>query len=355
MQIRRQRRGTAALLVCILLVPLLGLLAFSVDYGFILFVKTDLQRVADQAAVASVRDLMPDQFGNQDVERVRDRIREYVQMNLGSDFGVVDSDIEIGRFDPATIYGSIQLLDTGILDTVRVTLRRNNFANSSVSLYFARLFGDDEADVSAQATAVLQRARYLGPGTSVFPFSIERRAWNSLGQGETALIYGSGRIENEDGELIPGNWGTLDIGPRSNSSSALSEQILNGLSQNDLNSLHSQGAIPTPDYIDGAADIELNGETGLSAGLKHAVSDVEGNMRVAPIFKKTSSFGGSLMYEVVGWTAIEVVNSGWNGSRNSSIEVRKSYTYDRHLLPVKDLRNTTDVIEGAYTSPVLVQ
>lgn len=351
----KNRKGVVAVLLGALLVPLLGLLAFSIDYGFLLFVRTDLQRVADQAAVAAVRDLTPDAYGYQNFQKVRDRVREYVALNLGPDFVVEDDDIEIGRFDPSTIYSSVTLLNSGIRDTVRIRLRRDDVANQSVSLYFARLFGNSEADISASATAVLQKARYLAPGTSILPIAIEQSSWNRLGQGDVASIYGDGRIEDEFGQPIPGNWGTVDIGTNSNSTTELSLQIRYGLTQNDLDALNNQGSIPTTEYIDASVSINLNGDTGLSSGLKHAILDVAGTMKVAPVYGQMTGHGGNLTFEIVGWVIVEVVDSGWNGSKNSFVKVRKSYTYDGYLRPVNDLSDTVNTIEGAYTSPVLVQ
>ena len=352
---RRQRKGAAAVFLCVLMVPLLFLLAFSIDYGFLLYVETNLQRTSDQAAIAAVRELAPDPYGNQDLAAVRQAVRDYVNLNLGDGFTVDDEDIEIGRYNPNTIYGDIELLNDGILDTVRVTLRRDDTENTSVSLYFARLFGNDDSGVAARSTAVLQKASYLGPGADVFPFSIQRQAWNHLNYGDSAVIYGSGQILDENGQSIPGNWGTLDIGSQSNSTDALSDQILTGLTQDDLDALYSQGSIPTNEYIDANLTIDLNGDTGLSAGLRHALEDVEGLTRIAPIYKKTTSQGGNLYFEVVSWASITVGTSTFRGSNNSSVQIQKSYAYDENLYPNPDLSNTSNVIEGAYTSPVLVE
>lgn len=350
-----KREGTAAILVCMLMIPLLALLAFSIDYGYLLFVKTDLQRAGDQAALAAVRDLVPDAYGNQDLEQVRDTVREYVRANLGANFVVNDSDIEIGRFDPASIYSALQLFDNGIQDTVRVKLRRDDMANSSVSLFFARIFDRNESDVESSSTAVLQKARYMGPGVGVLPFAISDGAWGSVGQGEFASIYGNGQILDENGSSIPGNWGTLDIGPTSNSTADLSTQIRNGLAQSDLDSLYNQGVIPNADYIDASSTIYLNGDTGLSAGLKHAINDVEGQMRIAPIYQSTTGHGGNLTYEVIQWATVKVEGSYWKGSKKSNITVQKSFVYDGKLSPNPDLSDTSGVIEGAYTTPVLVE
>ncbi len=354
---RNQRKGAVAVLLCFLMLPLLALLALSVDYGFLLYVRTDLQRVTDQAALAAVRELAPDARGNQNLKNVRDVVREYVQYNLGDAFIVKDEDIEIGRYDPATIYTSVDLLTNGTFDTVRVAIRRDDVANNSVSLYFARLFGSNQSDVSASSTAVLQKARYLGPGSPVFPVAMEKQAWTKISQGESVSIYGDGRIEDSSGRLIPGNFGTVNVGPQSNSTSGLSDQILNGLSQSDLDSLHKDGKIPTSKYIDGKQNpLVLNADPGLSSGMKHAVADVEGLTKLIPIYESTSEENGNnLDFNITGWAVVDVLDSSFSGSNSTSVEVRKSYMYDSRLLPGNSLSDTTWGIEGAFTSPVLIQ
>ncbi len=353
---KMQRNGSVAVLLCLLLLPLLGLLALFVDYGFLLYVRTDLQRAADQAAIAAVKDLVPDSDGNQDLQKVIQTVRNYVALNLGDSFTVRDADIEIGRYDRDTIYDSVDLLNNGILDTVRITIRRDDLANSSVSLYFARVFDRDEADVNVVATAILQRARFLEPGADVLPITLNETAWNKMKQGEVSSIYGDGRIEDASGKSIPGNWGTVDIGPNSNSTSALGEQIRNGLSQNDLDALHRQGSIPDSTRIDSRQNpLTINGDTGFSAGLKHAIRDVHGLNKLIPIYKKSTGHGGGLEFDIVGWGAVEVVDSAWNGNKNSNVQIRKTYMYDGDLRPNNDLSDTSNSIDGAFTSPVLVQ
>src|SRR6266404_7484624 len=47
-----RRHGAIAPLVAVLMLPLLGMLAFSVDVGYIVLVQTDLQNAADASALA---------------------------------------------------------------------------------------------------------------------------------------------------------------------------------------------------------------------------------------------------------------------------------------------------------------
>src|SRR5262245_9142439 len=53
----QRRRGAVVPLFAILLVPLIGMLAFSIDIGWIALVKTDLQTAADAAALAGAEKL----------------------------------------------------------------------------------------------------------------------------------------------------------------------------------------------------------------------------------------------------------------------------------------------------------
>src|SRR5437016_9707954 len=56
-QPKTQRRGAIVPLFAILLIPILGMLAFSIDAGWMVLVRTDLQSTADAAALAGAEKL----------------------------------------------------------------------------------------------------------------------------------------------------------------------------------------------------------------------------------------------------------------------------------------------------------
>ena len=85
----------------------------------------------------------------------------------------------------------------------------------------------------------MQKAKLLAKGSDILPIAVSLDAWNSQPLDSTWSIYGDGRLEDELGNAIPGNWGTLDVGASNNSSSVLVDQINNGLRQQDLDYLHS--------------------------------------------------------------------------------------------------------------------
>ena len=356
-RLAHHRKASVSILVAFLLVLMMMIAVFAVDYGHLLVIRTDLQRAADNATLAAVQDLVPDSNGEQNLSATRARVREYARVNLRDEnFTVDDADIEIGRYDPETIYSGVTLLDSGIRDTVRVTLRRNDFANSSVTLMLARLLGIETKPVSATSTAVLQKARYLPPGSDILPIGIPVNTWNSQQPGDEWLIYSQGRLVDDNGNEVPGNWGTLDVGHSSNSNSDIYDQILNGLRQEDLDILASEGAISNAEHIDSDQSMWLSGDTGLSSGMKSAVIGSHGKRKLIPIYDTTTDGNGeNLDFHIVGWGAVEIVTSNWNGAKKTYIKIRKSYTYDGDLRPHSDLSNTDQVIDATYTTPILVE
>jgi Flp pilus assembly protein TadG len=173
-QSKPQRRAVITVNVAILLVPIMAFLALALDCGYLLKVRTELQSAADAAALAAVRELIPGANGIQNLDQAIETARALAQQNMGgaNAFVVNDADIQIGRYDPSSIYSSVNLLDNGTFDTVRVTVRRDHTTNSAVRLYFARVIGIADCDVTATATAILPQANVLRPGDGVLPFGL---------------------------------------------------------------------------------------------------------------------------------------------------------------------------------------
>jgi len=394
-----RRRAAVIPLLALSLVPLMGMLAFSIDYGFLRVVKSELQRSADAAVLSAVVELVPAPDGTQNTAAVKQAVMDYVQDNMAdaaggvSAFTVLDADIEIGRYDENTIYGSgpVTLHADGIYDAVRVTLRRDASANGPVPLFFAQVLGIQSQPVTATATAVLRRGEAFQGEGDVLPFALPESFWNSLGPGEELNIYNDNKIEDgfsnqvtvvdANGNSVPGNWGTVDIGAENNSTSALGDQIRYGLTQNDLDALYAAGRIPTPYEL--KAPVSLQADPGLSAGMKDDVRAIHGQTRIIPLYeavnsdlldsssgggggggggkkkKKNGGGGGgggnNAEFHTVKWGVVRVETSNWNGNKNTWIRALKAYTYDGALVPKEDLSDKSSQFENAFTSPVLVR
>jgi Flp pilus assembly protein TadG len=353
----KKRRGVIVVFVAVLMITLLGMVAFALDYGFLLKVQTDLQRSADAAALAALQDLIPQPNGTQDLDAVSAAVRSYAAENTDASFEVLDADITIGRIDPATVYSTPTILDTGVFDTVQVTLRRDRQANAPVALFFAPVLGIRDSGVTATATAVLQRATRLLPGDAIIPICIPLEVWTARNPGDIWSVYGDGRIVESSGNEIPGNWGTVDIGSMNNSTSDMRDQILNGLHQSHLDHLLDDGRIPTSTHIDCTQPMWVNADTGISSGIKAAIQAVHTKRRLMPVYDTLNGTmaGNNLEFRVIKWGVITVVDSQWHGNNNTFVLIEKSYTYDGHLRPQRDLSNTVGTVEGAFTSPALIE
>ncbi len=213
-----------------------------------------------------------------------------------------------------------------------------------------------ESPLTVTATAVLQKAQQLPPGTDILPITVPEEEWADIWPGETWSIYGDGKIRNEGGDQVPGNFGTLDIGLTNNSTKDLVRQINSGLSDSDVQALYSDDRTDNPGFIGATEQFWANADTGLSAGMKSAVIANQGRTKLIPIYRTMNSApGNNLEYFVVGWGVVQIGESNWKGGNSKRyLNVKKAYMYDEDLTPAADLSETVNIIQAAYTSPVLV-
>ena len=138
---RRPRRGAVIVLAAVLLVALLCVVAFAVDFGYIVMVKTQLQNAADAGALAGAGSLRD---GSAEAKNSAETFAEmHPVANLNVDVKPTQ-DIELGRWDHRAFAFSSAEEE---VDAVRVTCRH------SARLFFAKVFGKTSADLSASAVA----------------------------------------------------------------------------------------------------------------------------------------------------------------------------------------------------------
>jgi len=361
----RNRRGTIAVLTALMMTAILGMAAFSVDYGCILTARTDLQAAADAAALAAVRELLPDANGCQyySVYTTCQKVREYANANISGDewFHIPYADIEIGRYDPSTVYsgGPLTLLHDGVLDTVRVTLRRDGVNNDKVSLFFARVLGADVANVQATATAILPPVKVLKPGDGILPFAVDITEWDKIGTGDQLNIFDD-HMEDADGNTVPGNWCTVDIGDDNNSTDDIGDQIGEGLRQSDLDALASSttlidGQTRIPDSSELAAPLWVDAETGLSTSLRVPLQEIMGVPKIIPLFETVYGTGDAAEYRIVSWGVVIITDVDLLGALSQRhVTLQRCYTYNGTLTAASDLSDT-DNIQGAFAAAMLVE
>ena len=103
----------------------------------------------------------------------------------------------------------------------------------------------------------------------------------------------------------PGNRGTLDIGGENNSTSDISRQITDGISPADMDALADSGRqLEFNEY----GELGLNGDTGISAGVKDELLSILGEPRIIPVFKKVVGPGNNAEYTIVKWQGCRIVD-----------------------------------------------
>ncbi len=143
----------------------------------------------------------------------------------------------------------------------------------------------------------------------------------------------------------PGNRGTVDIGGANNSTADIARQIVYGISQQDLIDLGK------PLTLDSSGTLTLNGDTGISAGVKDELASIKGKTRIIPVFSTVSGNGNNAVYTIVQWVGVRILDVRLTGAMKSKqVIVQPAPIIVRNALPGD---GTSQMSNGLY-SPVLL-
>jgi Flp pilus assembly protein TadG len=295
-----RRRGATVPLFAILCVPLLGMLAFSIDVGWIALVKTDLQTAADAAALAGAEKLQTLYVnyitaGLQGSQASQSAILNTATTNTGAwdspmytaeqfanynkagnvPINVRDQDVSFSFLDANGVFHSNYWaigLTGGFPNSISVTTRRDNVQNTPVSLFFGPIFGFYKKELEATATAtiysgdvtslqVIQGVTAQSPiGAHILPVALDINIWKNFyatgyspdGQIHTAanglpelFVYPLGpQAVFSQPTNTPGSFGLVDVGPPQNNVPAFRAWIDDGQTPNDINYLINNNLVP---------------------------------------------------------------------------------------------------------------
>jgi len=142
-----RRRGAVVVLAAIMLVVMLGFMAFAVDLGYLFLVRTQLQTAADSSALAAAASTY---LTRAEMEAVAQKYAGYHQA-AGRTITLHPADIEYGNWD---VESRTFTPSSAVGNAVRVTTRSNAAAGGGTPLFFARIFGYDALNQSASAVAM---------------------------------------------------------------------------------------------------------------------------------------------------------------------------------------------------------
>jgi Flp pilus assembly protein TadG len=362
----KRRRGAVLPLAALLMIFLLGMVAFAVDLGYIVLVRQELQNAADSAALAGVAKLLdpsllqgaPDP--SQAMASARAEALRFAQQNTGGGVALdlvpnpsndPTGDIVCGYLANGQSRGSAMDF-TRFPNSVQVTVRRDAAKNGSLSLFFARALGQNTIDLQATATATAQGNitgfRFQTPGSTdckLLPFALNINVWNQVVVGAgpdqftrdpvTGVVAaGSDGIHEcklypqsngNGGGLPPGNFGTVDLGASNNSTADLARQILHGPNAEDL--AHFPDSTIQLDPNTGT--LTLQGDTGVSAGVKDELMSIIGQTRIIPLYSSVSGNGNNARYTIVGFAGVTVTEVVLTGSlANKHLTIQPCFVID---------------------------
>ena len=388
---RFKRRGAIAVYVATSGAVLLGFAALAVDTGRLYLGKTELQVAADAAALAGAIELLNERrlFGAGELLTSFQVVRQQagavaagnpvlgvgpqIDYNPGDK---ADGDLVIGYLPHLYNTGEpMSFSDVTEFNAVKVRVRRDATHNGSVALMFARILGIETADLVAEATAAFQhgivgfRVRSETATAGLIPFALRNTSWDTLrgtlarensdyednwaydprtgevtpgpdGLPELNLYPGGG-----DGQLPPGNFGTVDIGGENNATADIERQLLAGVTAADLE--YHGGELSLAD-----GPFTLTGDTGLSAGIADALEAIVGQSRTIPLFSAASDTGNNALYTIVKFTGIRIMHVDLTGAMTKKcLIVQPAIAMDDAAIAGGD--GTTS--ENVYHSPILVR
>jgi Flp pilus assembly protein TadG len=374
------RRGTITVLAAVFSIVLVGMVAFAVDVGYVLTAKEEMQRTADAAALATCWDygkrLSDGESADDACLMARVTTSDYAAAN-----GVTNNPVYVASNaanDPSgdvvfgyvsDLGGSASTFQTGnanLYNAVRVRVRKDSSLNGEVPYFFARVFGMQGQMLQTQATAAIVRdvkgfqAPADGSNVDLLPFALDLDTWNQwmAGCGDDDWTWDETTHEvqvGDDGKLeinlypqgtgSPGNRGTIDIGGANNSTCDIARQILDGISPQDMVDLGK------PLEFDSCGKLYLNGDTGISAGVKDELAAIKGQPRIIPVFSLVEGPGNNAEYTIVKWFGIRIMDVKLTGPMS-----KKHVTIQAAPIVVKGVvpGSTSGTSSYVYSPVVLV-
>lgn len=374
------RRGSILVLSAAMLVAIFAFTSFTVDVGLITVTKAQLELAADAGSLAASLELSqglgpaPEKTSGEVDLLARQAAVDVAALhrsgNLSSAHVDANRDVRFGQVYWDTNTNSwVKAWGVTPYNMVEVTLLRHEAGGSEdgpLPLFFGPIIGHNTANVSASTiSAIIPGSGFrVEPGSGrtvgVLPITLDVDTWDRLvadnlagSSTEFSDIYTVDPAINAvssgaDGifelnfyphgnvTLPPGNRGTVDFGSAGNSTADIKRQILDGLNENDLS--YFGGAL-SPSV---ANPLSINGDTGLSAGIKAQLEAIKGQPRAIPLFIDIpTGNGNNAYYTIVRFVGVRIMNVKLTGNPKELMLqpapfVDSGVTYDGETTTVND-------------------
>jgi Flp pilus assembly protein TadG len=373
---RKNRQGAVLVLAAILMFVMLAFLAFTVDTGYLASSKAEIRRSADAAAIAGCWELYDGLVQGKTVAQAQDDVAAEANVYAGLNHVANTSptlsnscnshEVEIGYLESQTS-GSISNNSSLPYFAVSVTVNKSTQRNGEIPFFFGRIFGDSGRALDAKATTVMARniSGFTTPGNSqetigILPFALDLQTWQTISANtaQDSFYYnpntgvvssGSDGIREVNlypqGTGSPGNRGTVDIGGANNSTADIARQIVHGISEQDILDLGKSLS------FNAQGSMTLNGDTGISAGVKDELASIIGKPRIIPIFSTVTGNGNNATYTIVKWVGIRILQVKLTGAMSQkAVIIQPAPILTRNFILNESQTFTSDYVY----SPVLL-
>jgi hypothetical protein len=349
---------------------LVGMLAFSIDLGYICAVQAELQNAADAAALAGAQQ-MQDPFvsfyspGQTQQQQIYNQVttdtsnpgspiptaQRYASYNQagGVNLQVQTSDISFSYYDGTNPFVPASYPNY-FPNTITVTTRRDNVANSPLGLFFAPIFGMSTMNLTATASATIYAGDVSslqvisGVNAHILPVALDVNVWTNfananwtsawLGSNVTAAPNGNPQLQVYPfATNTPGSFGLIDTGVPSNNAPAFRNWIDTGTTPNDIKFLLNNSLLP----VSPSAPEPWKVGPGLTSSLLSSfqsqmgepnliplfvpVSPAPGSASPGPSYVAASSQGQGATYAVVGFVGVTITQATGSGN-NMNISIQ---------------------------------
>jgi Flp pilus assembly protein TadG len=364
----RSRKGTVVPTLAVLLVVLVGMLAFSLDLGRVALCRAELQNAADSAALAGAsalgtdNQIIPYQADNQtsDIASARALAQKFAQANgydVNASVSVVlnqNNDVGTGILSyPYSLSSSYATSGTSPFNSISVNTYINSTHGGNLNFFFAPVLRQSSTTVGATATATVQlfpilSVKALSGFTSPFlPITMSYSDWQKMVNNQTGLDnYGynaaTGQVTSggdglQEQQLYPGsnvtssNNGLLQFGTSSHSNNVLSDELANGPSYDQMIAQWPPSGAPP---WNAQHTFTINADPGWRSEDFDALDQSIGKVRLIPINDGTSPGNGANgFYTIVKLAPVRILTSDKGGKNNGSAMVQPAVLNDPTLVP----------------------
>lgn len=348
----RGRKGKILIMTALLTPVLFGAALISTDTAVLSNAEAQLKTAADASALAAAMSLAGESrlTGTATLTALMSAARTKAisvagkNSVLGSPVLLNDNpsnstsgDVMVGYLSPtdSTSTSPSSTVSQALFNSIMVTARRDATHGGQIPTFFGGPLGIGNQSMSVSTIATVRNYSVRGlksvnnQSVNLLPITMDKTTYDAMiGRSLTSDQYsyntttgavsaGSDGVPESQlypvGTGNPGNFGTVKIGNVSNGTSVLVDQITNGISPSQIAN-YPNGRIELDSALN-PPSITFNGNPGISAGMKNALTAQIGKTKIIPIYDTTGGNGANSYYRIVAFAPVRIMAVNFSGSQ----------------------------------------